>query len=78
MSLKDAFHDHLDEAWPLWKRHKDGVKYQQLYRAFLAGYKIADEGLSPAQLGDAGQPMSVLEAITSPPRKFRPPRRRRS
>jgi hypothetical protein len=76
MSLRDEFHLYLDRDWPLWKRHEGGVLYNRLWDAFTAGFRIGDGGPS-AQIIDGGKPISAIEAINMPPRKFKPPRPRR-
>ena len=81
MSLRDEFHCFLDREWPLWREPKNngGMKYHQLYRAFAAGYKLGEDGVTPESLADAiGDPISLLEAVKAKPRKFVPPQRRRS
>lgn len=77
MSLRDEFHLFLERDWPLWKRHEGGVLYHQLWRAYCAGFNIGDGGPS-TQIIDGGKSMNVLEAITMKPRKFKPPKRRRT
>jgi hypothetical protein len=36
-----AFHAWLDESWPLWKGHVGSVHYNELSRAFYAGFRSA-------------------------------------
>lgn len=76
MSLHREFELFLDREWPLWREPKNngGVLYHQLRRAFMAGFKIGDEGPTPAAMGQSGGSVSIYKSMTAKPRKFRPPR----
>jgi hypothetical protein len=35
----EAFYAYLEKEWPLWKGHIGSVHYQDLRKAFFAGYE---------------------------------------
>lgn len=75
MSLRDEFHHYLKREWPLWKRHAGGAKYNQMYKAFGAGFRLGDDGPAPETLREArGRAQGAAEFMNAKPRKFKPPK----
>lgn len=38
-----AFEEWLDSYWPLWKQHRNGVRYRDLQAAFAVGWSKRGE-----------------------------------
>lgn len=78
MILEREFELWLDNYWPLWKQHKGSIRWHDLRLAFLAGFKVGDEGPSAQNVAEiVPQQVSALEFISSKSRDFVPPKRKR-
>lgn len=79
MSLRREFLIFVEREWPkkVARVQRGTLLYGLLYRAFLAGFKVGDEGPSLEAIGEESASIGMEKLISAPPQKFKPPRRAR-